>query len=72
MKRLYRSTTERMLGGICGGLAEHIDVDPSLVRIVFVVFLICSMGLAILVYIAAWFIIPEAPAGAEQAGATGG
>jgi phage shock protein C len=59
MKRLYRSKKESMLGGICGGLAEYIDVDPSIIRLVFVVMLVFSMGLAILVYIAAWFIIPE-------------
>jgi phage shock protein C len=59
MKRLYRSRKEHMLGGVCGGLAEYIDVDPSIIRLVFVVVLILSMGLAILVYIAAWFIIPE-------------
>jgi phage shock protein C len=59
MKRLYRSNKECMLGGVCGGFAGFIDVDPSIIRLIFVVLLIVSMGLAILVYIAAWFIIPE-------------
>ena len=61
MKRLYRSKKEQMLGGICGGLAEYIDVDPSIIRLVFVVLIVLSWGLFLLVYIAAWIIIPASP-----------
>jgi phage shock protein C len=61
MKRLYRSKKEQMLGGICGGLAEYIDVDPSIIRLVLVVLIVLSWGLFILVYIAAWIIIPASP-----------
>lgn len=49
-----------MLGGVCGGFAEYFDVDPGIVRLIFVVLLIFSMGFAILVYIAAWVLIPGA------------
>ena len=61
MKRLYRSRKEQMLGGVCGGLAEHIDVDPSIIRLVCVVLILFTWGLFIIVYIAAWIIIPESP-----------
>ena len=61
MKRLYRSKKEQMLGGICGGLAEYLDVDPSIIRLVFVVLIVLSWGLFLLVYIAAWVIIPASP-----------
>ena len=61
MKRLYRSRTERILGGICGGLGEHFDVDPSIIRLVWVAATLLSLGTGILVYILAWIIIPESP-----------
>ena len=61
MKRLYRSRKETILGGICGGIAEHIDVDPSLIRLVWIVVSLISLGTGIIVYLAAWIIIPESP-----------
>ena len=61
MKRLYRSRKERMLGGICGGLGEHIDVDPTIIRMVLVVVTLFSLGIGIIVYIIAWILIPESP-----------
>jgi len=57
-KRLYRSFDNKMLGGICGGLAEYFDVDPSVMRILAVISLFISGGMTILVYIVAWIIIP--------------
>jgi len=62
MKRLYRSKKDRMLFGVCGGIAEYFDVDPSLVRIIWVFFALGS-GLipGILTYAIAWLIIPEEP-----------
>jgi phage shock protein PspC (stress-responsive transcriptional regulator) len=61
MKRLYRSTKERLLGGVCGGLGEHIDVDPTIIRLVWVVVTLLSLGTGTIVYLAAWIIIPESP-----------
>ena len=61
MKRLYRSRKEMILGGVCGGIAEHIDVDPSLIRLVWIVVSLISLGTGIIVYLAAWIIIPESP-----------
>jgi phage shock protein C len=63
MKRLYRSETVQMPGGVCGGLAEHIDVDPTIIRLVRVVVTLLSPGIGIIVYLAAWIIpaFPEEP-----------
>jgi phage shock protein C len=59
--RLYRSRDERMFGGVAGGIAEEIDVDPTLVRIAWVVFALLTGGAALLVYFALLFVIPEEP-----------
>lgn len=66
MKRLYRSRKEQMLGGVCGGLGEHIDVDPTIIRLVWVVVTLLSLGTGIIVYLAAWIIIPESPEESTQ------
>lgn len=55
-KRLYRSENDRILGGVCGGLAEVYDLDPTLIRIVTLV-LIFS-GISPIVYLIAWLIMP--------------
>jgi phage shock protein PspC (stress-responsive transcriptional regulator) len=60
MKRLYRSTTHRVIGGVAGGLAEYFDIDPVLIRILFVVAVFAG-GSGILAYVIAWIIIPEQP-----------
>ena len=59
-KRLYRSREDKMLAGVCGGLADYFDVDPSLVRLACVLLYLYA-GTGLLVYILAAFIIPEAP-----------
>lgn len=59
-KRLYRSDENRMLAGVCGGIAEYFDLDPTLVRLGWVVF--CAMGgCGLLAYIIAAIIIPRRP-----------
>ena len=55
--RLYRSETDRILGGVCGGIAEVYDLDPSLVRIATLLLVIGQIG--ILGYLIAWLIIPS-------------
>lgn len=57
-KRLYRSFTNRMIGGVCGGIAEYFGIDPTIVRILFVVALFAG-GSGFLAYIIAWIVIPE-------------
>ncbi len=58
-KRLYRSKKERILGGVCGGIAEYLDTDPTVVRLIWVLLIFFSMGGVILAYLIAWLIIPE-------------
>ncbi len=60
MKKLYRSTSDKKLGGILGGLGEMLNVDVSILRIVyFLVTLFTGFFPFILIYLAAYFIIPE-------------
>ncbi|MFB6116686.1 MAG: PspC domain-containing protein [Candidatus Nanosalina sp.] len=56
MTRLYRSEDDRILGGVCGGIAEIYDLDPSLVRII--TLLLILSGVTPVLYLAAWIIIP--------------
>jgi phage shock protein PspC (stress-responsive transcriptional regulator) len=59
MQRLYRSKKERILGGVCAGLGEHLNVDPTVIRLVWAVVTLLSFGTGIIIYILAWIIIPE-------------
>lgn len=64
-KRLTRSTTNKMLGGVCGGLAEYFDVDVSLVRLL-ALLLVFLPGPGVLVYFVLWLVIPPDTAYAEK------
>lgn len=60
-KRLYKSRNDKMLGGVCGGIAEYFDIDPTLVRLGWVLF--CALGgSGFLAYIIAAVLIPREPA----------
>jgi phage shock protein C len=63
--RLYRSPDDRMLAGVAGGLAEMLDIDPSIIRIVWAVLIVLTGGLALLVYIVMAIVVPERPVGVE-------
>lgn len=58
IKRLYRSKKERMIAGVCGGIAEYFEVDPTLIRILWVLFLFAG-GAGFVAYLIAWVIVPE-------------
>lgn len=59
-KKLKRSADDRMLAGVAGGLAEYLDIDPVLVRILFVIIALLGGGFAgILIYVVLWIIMPE-------------
>jgi len=58
MKRLFRSKKEKMIGGLCGGIAEYFDIDPSIVRILWLL-LMFGAGFGLLAYIIGWIIVPE-------------
>jgi phage shock protein C len=61
-RRLYRSRTQRMLGGVCGGFAEYLNADPTVVRIVYVVLSILSVAFpGIIAYLILLLVIPNAP-----------
>ena len=59
-KKLYRSVTDKMVGGVCGGLADYFAIDPVIVRLIFVLAVIFG-GSGILAYIILWIIIPQKP-----------
>ena len=56
--RLYRSTTDKVIGGVCGGLGNYLNIDPVIVRILFVLLAVFG-GSGVLVYIILWIVIPE-------------
>lgn len=60
-KKLYRSRKERMIAGVCGGLSEHFGIDPTWVRLFFILLFFLG-GASILIYIIMWLVIPVAPA----------
>ena len=63
MKRLYLSSTDRKIFGVCGGLAEYFAVDPTIVRIGVVVFTLITAVIPVVIgYIIAKLVIPERPA----------
>ena len=69
-ERLYRSRDDRMLFGVAGGMARYLDIDPSIVRIVWALLTIAG-GAGLLLYIVAAVVIPEAPVGWTPQAATG-
>jgi phage shock protein C len=62
-KRLYRSRDEKMIGGVCGGLAQYLDVDPTLIRVLWVVVTVMGAGTGLLAYLILWVLIPQEPVG---------
>lgn len=57
-KKLRRSTSDKMIAGVCGGLAEYLNIDPSIVRIVFVILALIGSG-GFWIYIIMWLVVPE-------------
>ena len=58
-RRLYRVTSEKRIAGVCSGLARYFEVDVTLVRLLVVAGALCSGGLGLLAYIAAWIVMPR-------------
>ena len=59
-KKLMRSSTDKKLGGVCAGLAEYFDMDTTLVRVLWLLVVLCS-GTGILLYVILWIVLPLAP-----------
>lgn len=59
-KKFYRSTTDKCIGGVCGGLGEYFDIDPLIFRMLFLI-LFCGFGTGLVAYIVIWLLAPERP-----------
>jgi phage shock protein PspC (stress-responsive transcriptional regulator) len=59
-KRLYRSSDDHLIGGVCGGVARYLDLDPTLVRVIAVVALVFAFPATLIGYLLAWAIMPTA------------
>jgi len=57
-RRLYRSRTDRKIAGVCGGLAQYLNVDPTVVRIIFLILLFIGGG-GLLIYLIIWICAPD-------------
>lgn len=66
MKKLYRSRTDKKIAGVAGGLAEFFDVDPTVVRIIFLVLLLPGGLPGFLPYVAIWILVPYRPNGVND------
>jgi phage shock protein PspC (stress-responsive transcriptional regulator) len=61
-RKLYRSRTDRKLAGVCGGLAQYFNADPTLIRVLFVVLALLG-GPGLVIYLVLWILVPEEPQG---------
>jgi phage shock protein C len=57
-RKLYRSKEDRKIAGVCGGLGEYFDIDPTIIRLIWLAMLF-AVGSGVLAYIIAWIIVPE-------------
>lgn len=61
MNKLYRSKNNKMIAGVCGGIGEYFKVDPTLVRLLWLLISLMSAGGGVVAYIIAWIIVPQEP-----------
>ena len=59
-KKLYRSAKNKIIAGICGGMGEFLNVDPTIIRIIWII-LSLTYGSGILLYLILWLVIPKNP-----------
>jgi phage shock protein C len=69
-KKLMRSTSNKMLAGVAAGVAKYLDLDPSLIRVAFVILALLG-GPGILLYIILWIVMPEDTSMADMGGGGG-
>lgn len=78
MKTLHRSAKSKIIGGVCGGVGEYLGIDPNIIRIITVILLVLGIFtlfwplFCIVVYIAAWILLPEEPVEVPAAGSQSG
>lgn len=58
-RKLYRSITQRQIGGVCGGLGEYLNVDPTIMRLIFVAGFFLTGSLTFWAYLIMWLVVPE-------------
>jgi phage shock protein C len=68
-KRLMRSSTDKKIAGVCAGLADYFDMDPTIIRVLWLLLVICG-GTGILAYLILWMVLPVAPGGVVPTSAT--
>ena len=68
-KRLMRSSTDKKIAGVCAGLADYFDMDPTIIRVLWLLLLICG-GTGLLAYVILWIVLPIAPGGVVPTSAT--
>ncbi len=71
MKELKRSRTNRMIAGVCGGIGQYLDIDANVIRLIWVVVTVFTVGVGVLAYLLAWLIIPEETPPATAGGSAG-
>ena len=62
MKKLYRSTTDKKIAGVCGGLGDYFNIDTLIFRIIFIVLLLPGVLPGVLPYVILWILMPKRPA----------
>ena len=60
-KKLYLSNADRKIAGVCGGIGEYFDKDPVLIRIIFMLATLLSLGFGIIAYLLIWLVVPRKP-----------
>jgi phage shock protein PspC (stress-responsive transcriptional regulator) len=63
MKNLYRSSTNKKIAGVCGGLADYFNVDATIIRVIFVILLLPGGLPGLIPYLILWAVMPLRPAG---------
>jgi phage shock protein PspC (stress-responsive transcriptional regulator) len=65
MKKLYRSSTNKKIAGVCGGLADYFNVDATIVRVIFVILLLPGGLPGLIPYLILWAVMPLRPTGID-------
>jgi phage shock protein C len=65
MKKLYRSTSDKKIAGVCGGLAEYFNIDATVIRVIFILLLLPGGFPGFIPYIILWIVAPVKPATAR-------
>jgi phage shock protein PspC (stress-responsive transcriptional regulator)/predicted Zn-ribbon and HTH transcriptional regulator len=65
-KRLYRDTENRVLGGVCSGLSAYLNIDPVILRILFILLVFAGAGISVIIYLILWVVVPKATTTAQR------